>query len=267
MAALGLPTFQPAQLTGYPDATNGGAKAHMIRIQHRSRTRAARTAPLFVEDCIVLRAEPRVTRPLPRSMTDLMLGTPPHAHLSVAAGSGPLAQRSVVVPVVAADQRLGGQRWWWRCPGCGRRCGILLAPRLDRPFSCRLCWRARYRSDYRKRSALGDSAWLLGELLGGGLDRDQRSLAALRAPRRRGVRRGRRVRQRAERLAGKLRRDERRMLWLCLPPEDIARLQVVEAIEEQLAQLELTTRPPAVTPGDSGVQAGTRQEPSGDGGQ
>ena len=48
------------------------------------------------------------------------------------------------VPLVATQQRLGGKRQWFECPGCGRRVRILYAagPR----FRCRRCHRLSYSS-------------------------------------------------------------------------------------------------------------------------
>lgn len=42
----------------------------------------------------------------------------------------------------------GGFRWWWACPGCGRRVDVLyLPPGRDR-LGCRLCCGLVYRSQY-----------------------------------------------------------------------------------------------------------------------
>jgi hypothetical protein len=40
----------------------------------------------------------------------------------------------------------GGLRFWWLCPECGRRCGILYLPPKRTYFKCRLCHRLTYRS-------------------------------------------------------------------------------------------------------------------------
>src|SRR5436190_11105285 len=110
--------------------------------------------------------------------------------------------------VVPTRQRLGGSRWWWRCLKCSRRCGVLLSPRSDLPFKCRRCWRALYKSDYRPRSKYD----VLFELLGvkpDSLKEREGQFDFLNAPRRKGVRRGRRVRLRAVRLLGKVIRQQR----------------------------------------------------------
>jgi hypothetical protein len=37
-----------------------------------------------------------------------------------------------------------GRRWWFACPGCGRRAGKLYLPPDARRFGCRLCHRLAY---------------------------------------------------------------------------------------------------------------------------
>ena len=39
-----------------------------------------------------------------------------------------------------------GRRWWFLCPGCGRRMGVLYLPPGRMDFRCRDCYRIRYRS-------------------------------------------------------------------------------------------------------------------------
>lgn len=48
-----------------------------------------------------------------------------------------------IVKLVSTKQRLGGQRSWLLCPGCGKRCRILYAGVL---FRCRRCHQLRYGS-------------------------------------------------------------------------------------------------------------------------
>jgi len=63
------------------------------------------------------------------------------------AGEAPEAIRERV-PLEALDQRgaAAGRRWWFGCPGCGRRCGVLyLAPGRSR-WRCRVCERLTYAS-------------------------------------------------------------------------------------------------------------------------
>src|SRR5687767_7367378 len=43
-------------------------------------------------------------------------------------------------------QPLGGRRWWFQCPACGRRCGKLHLPPAALRFRCRLCHGLAYQS-------------------------------------------------------------------------------------------------------------------------
>src|SRR3954449_12823560 len=47
------------------------------------------------------------------------------------------------VPLARTAQPLGGERLWFACPGCGRRCAVLYG---DRRFRCRCCVGAPYGS-------------------------------------------------------------------------------------------------------------------------
>lgn len=38
----------------------------------------------------------------------------------------------------------GGERWWFACPGCGRRCGKLYLPPQAKYFLCRICHNLNY---------------------------------------------------------------------------------------------------------------------------
>jgi hypothetical protein len=40
----------------------------------------------------------------------------------------------------------GGERWWFNCPECHRRCRILYKPYYANVFKCRLCYNLTYRS-------------------------------------------------------------------------------------------------------------------------
>jgi hypothetical protein len=204
----------------------------MIRSFPHTHTLTARPAGrLFVEDCFVIRAEPRFTRAAQPTVADQILGLPAQISLTVTGLSFSAGRRAETVEVVSTAQRLGGRRGWWRCPACGRRCGVLLTPSLERPFWCRLCWGAVYRSDYRRRSRGTNLAWLL---LGSGHSDEYQRLAALRARRRRGVRRGRHVRRRAERLARKMNRWGTQLMSIAGTPESRAAWAAVQRIEEQL---------------------------------
>jgi len=54
---------------------------------------------------------------------------------------GTVLIRRVRVKVVSTPCHLGGKRYWFLCPRCGRRCAILY------PFWCRTCMRGRYLSE------------------------------------------------------------------------------------------------------------------------
>ena len=52
------------------------------------------------------------------------------------------------VPLVRTPQRLGGERVWFACPGCRRRCAVLYG---GRRFLCRRCVGAPYASQHEGR--------------------------------------------------------------------------------------------------------------------
>lgn len=56
-------------------------------------------------------------------------------------GDTPITDR---IPLEATTPHYGGQRWWFRCVSCGRRCGVLYAP--GRLWRCRTCWNVTYTS-------------------------------------------------------------------------------------------------------------------------
>ena len=96
--------------------------------------------------------------------------------------------------VTVSRQHLGGVRQWWRCPTCHRRCRLLVATDPRAPIGCRLCLQARYYSDYPARDRRRRFVALVHALGSGRLDADEdEELDVLLAPRRRGVRRGRRI--------------------------------------------------------------------------
>ncbi len=106
---------------------------------------------------------------------------------------------TLTVEVTWTRQHFGGWRGWWSCPSCRRRCGVLLTTDSRGPVACRHCWHAKYTSDYPRWQ---QQARLRDALLrrAGGLPMIDRELTLLCARRQRGVRRGRRVFQRAIRL-------------------------------------------------------------------
>lgn len=65
------------------------------------------------------------------------------------------------VDIEATPCFYGGQRWWFWCPGCGRRCRILyFAPGSDY-FACRICHNLSYQSQQEGKSRV----WYLGRAL------------------------------------------------------------------------------------------------------
>jgi len=63
-------------------------------------------------------------------------------------GEGEWQTVKELVPLVETQQRLGGHRRWFGCPGCGRRCRILYGGILHGAgrFRCRHCHRLCYSS-------------------------------------------------------------------------------------------------------------------------
>jgi hypothetical protein len=103
-------------------------------------------------------------------------------------------RRTLTLRVTTTAQPLGGVRRWWRCPVCGRRCRVLAAVTPEAPVGCRVCLQARYATDYPARHRRRQFVALFHSLGDGVLDSEaERELDSLLAPRRRGVRRGRRV--------------------------------------------------------------------------
>ena len=49
------------------------------------------------------------------------------------------------IPIVMTPTRFGGQRHWFQCPTCGRRCRLIYG---GSHFRCRTCYRLRYASQY-----------------------------------------------------------------------------------------------------------------------
>jgi len=67
----------------------------------------------------------------------------PSLRLVIPAGS---AKPPIVIKLATTDLHFGGQRWWFLCPGCGRRAGILYSETLSGPFHCRVCLSLAYQT-------------------------------------------------------------------------------------------------------------------------
>jgi hypothetical protein len=65
----------------------------------------------------------------------------------------PLGDRLAEVSIEVRSQPFGGVRYWFRCPGCGRRCAILYLPSRPYSFACRWCYGLRY---YSQRTDFAD---------------------------------------------------------------------------------------------------------------
>jgi hypothetical protein len=191
--------------------------------------------PLFIENCIRLDAVHLATSRGFRTLGD----DPAIAHWQVSwTDGGRLRTRTVALPVTATAQPLGGVRRWWQCPFCCRRCGVLLAVEPDGPIACRACHSARYVADYPGRYR----NWRFVEWFRGSRDnRTEQELTALRARRRRGIRRGRRIRQRANRLLHQTGASLMNFAELWMPAHVTAELardrEVLRMAEEYLRQL------------------------------
>jgi hypothetical protein len=62
--------------------------------------------------------------------------------------SGPHAGRSVdcSIRISATHPNYGGQRLWWHCPECDRRCGKLYLAPAELHYLCRQCAQLTYQS-------------------------------------------------------------------------------------------------------------------------
>lgn len=58
------------------------------------------------------------------------------------------------IELVTTATQFGGRRWWFSCPRCGRRCGVLyLPPGLTR-WACRTCHDLAYRTSQEHNKVL-----------------------------------------------------------------------------------------------------------------
>jgi hypothetical protein len=67
------------------------------------------------------------------------------------------SQPPITIKLATTDLHFGGRRWWFLCPGCGRRAGILYSEKPSPPFLCRLCLCLAYQTQLhhkRGRAAL-----------------------------------------------------------------------------------------------------------------
>jgi hypothetical protein len=67
----------------------------------------------------------------------------------------PRKRESSTARVTATELPSGGRRWWWVCPGCGRRRAMLYLRDEPPRLSCRVCQGLKYRSQYRRPPPTG----------------------------------------------------------------------------------------------------------------
>ncbi len=58
------------------------------------------------------------------------------------------------IPLTQTNCYFGGKRWWFICPSCGRRMGILYRTWRGQPFLCRKCHNLTYESSKIRRTIL-----------------------------------------------------------------------------------------------------------------
>lgn len=58
-----------------------------------------------------------------------------------------VGQRVVLTPTPTRNE---GRRWWYKCPACNRRVGVLHLPPGEKFFACRSCHDLSYRSRWRR---------------------------------------------------------------------------------------------------------------------
>lgn len=77
--------------------------------------------------------------------------------------SGDWHSRHVILPLVATRPGFGGARWWFICPRCGRRVGIVYFCRwhgVSGDWACRRCHGLAYDSQWDTRRRRADRRWL-----------------------------------------------------------------------------------------------------------
>jgi hypothetical protein len=156
--------------------------------------------PLFLADCALLDATALLSRSRGAIFPGDAVGCQDRSSQWTLkwTGGNNTERRTLALTVTATVQPFGGVRRWWRYPLCFRRCRVLAAVNPEVPVGCRLCLQARYVSDYPARDRRRRFVALFHALGRGSVDLDDdHELDALLARRRRGVRRGRRVRLRA----------------------------------------------------------------------
>src|SRR4051794_24279757 len=116
----------------------------------KNRGRPNGAKPLFAEDCMRLDANVLLAKARGVDLqTDADHWSVP-TQLSWTDWRGPQT-RVLHLPIVATVPPFGGRRWWYLCPRCRRRCGVLFLANPDEPVFCRTCRPVRYSIAYPGR--------------------------------------------------------------------------------------------------------------------
>lgn len=76
-----------------------------------------------------------------------------HFRYTTTSGStGEKRNSDYYVYIVSTPCNYGGQRWWFRCPACNRRCRILYLAPGSVYFACRICHDLTYTSQQEGRN-------------------------------------------------------------------------------------------------------------------
>ena len=91
---------------------------------------------MFVEDCECVRMED-------------LLGEA-KKKLKIALLENELEIEGIPSEIITSKTGNGGIRYWFTCPACGERCGVLFRSPLNENFiACRKCLNLTYKSQYR----------------------------------------------------------------------------------------------------------------------
>jgi len=166
----------------------------------RKGGRRTEVSPLFAHQCIRLVAAEHLSK---ARGTDVPgTGTCRRVQIPLAWSVGKVQRRRILQLLIeSTPQPYGGHRWWWVCPNCQQRRGVLFLPQPDGELACRTCWPIRYLAAYPRHRGWETVASFMDGRLASCAQNDP-----LLAPRRRGVRRGRHVLRRA---LHRLLRDDR----------------------------------------------------------
>jgi hypothetical protein len=81
---------------------------------------------------------------------------PPHRielRYNIISRTGENTYREQIIYLDTTPCNFGGQRWWFRCPECNRRCRILYHASGYTDFACRICRRLTYTSQQQRRTS------------------------------------------------------------------------------------------------------------------